>query len=337
MTTQTAERETIVAQLVRFGQEQKGQKQVTVFEFKDKPDSQYATRVTWWPSKDGDKAPDLKIGGHYKVVFEKTPVPLRADGKGGKGHYRDFISAVPATGEPLGVQRAPAPAAAPQPDALVGYDAPAAGPAAPDLYTQGELRRELSFQRRDALKAAVEWACARVAAGEKVNTYHIGQMAQWFERILDGSVTLRPMMFKQAEAALMMTNEEAVDTLFGPEHPRPAAAPSAAQDAVPHGPTPSPAQAAPVAPAAAVPAPVPDPLLASWERGLLMAAQFEEFTPAVIAARRLAWKNAGDDKAKRRVLLFKLSQDVGAAKTRVEQETGLPFDDAEEKKGDEPR
>ena len=57
-----------------------------------------------------------------------------------------------------------------------------------------------------------------------------------------------------------------------------------------------------------------------------MAAQFPEFSPAILAARRKGYLFAGDDKEAKRADLTKLRQDVDRAKARVAQETGMPFD-----------
>lgn len=101
MTTQPVEQETITALLFRSPyQEVRGKQTVTVYEFKARPDAEYATKITWWPSQEDKdaEAPALRLNQWYRVTCSKKPVPMRADGKGGRGFYRNLLSAVPATG-----------------------------------------------------------------------------------------------------------------------------------------------------------------------------------------------------------------------------------------------
>lgn len=224
MTTETkGERVLIVAQLVRKGEEQKGSKTVTVFEFKDKPDQQqYGTKVTCWPSKEGAPSPVLDIGKWYEVWFDQRPVPKRPDGTGGKGYFRDFVSAMPATGRPPGVQQPLAPTGSTVADAA---EPEQAEPAAPqlDAYTQAELRRERSIQRQVALKAAVEITTAQIAAteprqpGDKQDrwSYHTAQVADFFARWLAGEREVKSLERQaQEEKAQAQGATAALPTVF---------------------------------------------------------------------------------------------------------------------------
>ena len=107
----------------------------------------------------------IKAGQRYAFKTQEKP---RADGK---GTWRNITGVV---------RRLEAEPAVTPPQ--TGADRP------PRDDAVGE-----SIERQVALKAATEWACARIANGEKVETYHIGQMADWFARWIRKEIAVKPI------------------------------------------------------------------------------------------------------------------------------------------------
>ena len=145
MTTNNPEEvlETIEAFLVGVEEAQRAGKDIKVYKFKESPEKQYITNVTWWPYGD-KKPPALSVGHRYSVTFKKTPAKDR-------GFHRDFVSAVPIGLGP--VIKEVAPAKAP----TSAQDAPKSEIHAQTPYDLAEAQRQRSIRASVALQQAVSF------------------------------------------------------------------------------------------------------------------------------------------------------------------------------------
>ena len=183
MTTQETERERISATLETAADAMRGGKKVKVLEFRVSPSDPYTTKVTWWPPRTGEQAPpDLQLGQRYSVLFDKVPTGEKST-KGTPTYYRNFVEATVAAADtsPPSQRRA--------------------APGPQDGTTPREDPTRESIERQVALKVAGEIACARIAQGTEVSTYHVAQMTDFLAKVVRKEITVRPINEKAHAAA----------------------------------------------------------------------------------------------------------------------------------------
>ena len=203
--------------------------------------------VDFFERKNGPGAPVLAQGQRYSFLVEVR----RKQGDDGKEHtYYDYVEHSAAEG-------ATAPTAAPH--GTPGPTSPPTGAprtavpprdlTAPERQPQDV--HEHRTDRRTALMQAVELAGHQMqATGKKVDTYHVGQIAEWFARLLDGTEKVRPIDFRTGSAT-------ASDQMFLPEQP--------AEEPAQEPPMSNPPQAAPPKAGQAPAAPAAEPTQADAE------------------------------------------------------------------------
>ena len=148
-----------------------------------------------------EDATRIKTGQAYNLRLEQGKL---SEGKDGSQpwHYRwKFLGIATGPSDPA---KAPVPSAGTMGQQGV-QERPHEAPA-PDA-------RDRSIQRQVALKAAVEWGLERLRGGEKVRTYHVIQIADWFARWMqDGTMPREPKEPKEPKLVTAAKAMGAVET-----------------------------------------------------------------------------------------------------------------------------
>ena len=162
--------------------------------------SQYPTKVFGVPLKEGAA---LLPGRQYRVSLKRGQLKKNKEGSRYYDYNWRWAGLAPAANG--------AAAPTPTPPAKAPVTAPQATGRGVDIDA-AQRAREASIERQVALKAAVELTIARIGAGELgVGTYHVAQIADYFTRLMAGTVTVKPLESVGNEKAASKPQAQAVD------------------------------------------------------------------------------------------------------------------------------